>query len=137
MQLDVRNQSICNKHICPCLAWCIDMDVLSLRLNTWLQIFRKVTKFSIDSHVVCGKFKGLGFKSPNSNPFHTIQVPIWSVGFLLQLVSASEWSWVTIILLHFAITRLEAWTIERNCQMFWYLSNYLFCWWIQSVAILM
>jgi len=136
MHLDVRNQSI---HMQQAYAH-VWHDALIWIFYAWGRIHEYKYKNSnkIFNRFTCSLWVVQGFRvqTPNPNPFHTIKVPIWNVGFLLQLVLASEWSWVTILLLHFAITKLKALTIERNCQMFWYLSNYLFNWWIRCVVIL-
>jgi hypothetical protein len=50
------------------------MDVLHLRPN-----IKTVTKFSIYSCVVCGQFKGLGFKPQTLTPFTQLKCPfeVW------------------------------------------------------------
>ncbi len=86
------------------------MDVLHLRPN-----IKTVTNFLIDSHVVCGQFKGVGFKPETLTPFTQLKCPfeVWVFVF----------SWfqpLNEVGLHnpsspFAITKLEAaWTIERK-----------------------
>jgi hypothetical protein len=89
----------------------LEAEYMSTNINT-------VTKFSIDSHVVCGQFKGLGFKPQTLTPFTQLKslFEVW-VFFFSWFQPLNE-SWVTIRLLHFAITKLEALTIERNFQMF-------------------